>query len=391
MNANELAQLEDPDLYAAELQHWLMTEGPRSPWVRQLMRVARRHPDAELDRIFETKLAEYKRAMREERVPTLWNLPVRALEWLTDNARFTPPREVLMTLVYVVLVLVAFEGLKSRLPRWDRLLEPAEVPTAARLFSRDNGALASYRVPAPVDVRERVDEWFATELSRAAQSDSFRQAVAEQVSRVLMAPTYEEGNGSDSAAPGDMLRQLVREQLRAAVGELEQPVGEAVAAARPGERAVAEIRDALAQADLAAQTAAAVKNVVADQKLPDLIARELSAKIKELDVKQIVRKAVTDGLADADVSEKIAVLLRQSLESEEWRKQVQGAINTAGGTAEAQAAFQQKVQAWFDSDAFRKSLSKAVLQALAAGKGAAPQTEPNAETVSATDAKGDGG
>lgn len=116
MTTAEMSQLQDPDLYASELQHWLMIAGPRSKPVRDLMRVARRHPEAELERIFETKLAEFKRAHREDRKPTLLNLPVRIVEWLTENAKFTPPRDVLMTLVYVVLVLVLFEGVKGIVP-----------------------------------------------------------------------------------------------------------------------------------------------------------------------------------------------------------------------------------------------------------------------------------
>src|SRR5687768_17172151 len=92
----------DPAAFSDEVHFALLNEGIRGPRLRQLMRLARH--DAELEAILETKVAEFRRYVRETRTPTWWNLPVRGLEWISDNARFTPPREVFMTLVYVVLV-----------------------------------------------------------------------------------------------------------------------------------------------------------------------------------------------------------------------------------------------------------------------------------------------
>ena len=90
----------------------LLNEGLRGPRMRELLSMAR--VDSELGRIFEMKVAEFRRFLRESPVPTWWNLPLRAGEWLADNAQFTPPREVFMTLVYVVLVLVGIEAAKRR-------------------------------------------------------------------------------------------------------------------------------------------------------------------------------------------------------------------------------------------------------------------------------------
>lgn len=393
MNRIELAQLEDPDLYAAELQHWLMTEGPRSPAVRQMMRLARRHPDAELDRIFETKLAEYKRALREERVPTFWNLPVRGWEWLTDNARFTPPREVLMTLVYVVLVLVAFEGLKNRLPIGEWLRERGEVPTPFRAISRSQESFAPHRNPAPADVHERVDDWFAAELTRAASSDIFRQALAVEVARSVTGSRSLAGNaeGSDHNDPVESLRQLVREQILEVVTDLDRPIGEAVTAAIASENGAAEIRRALASTDLTGQTVAAMKAAVAEVKLPEQLAGEVAAKLQELDVKAMVHQAIVASLADIALKERVAVILQKALAADESRIELQGVVKTVVRSSETRAAFEQNLQSWLKSDDFRKQLTKAMTQASAAEKKDEPPGQAAAETVPPSEKKGDGG
>lgn len=104
--------LQDPDQFSARLHHLLLTEGARSAGVRSLMRLARQTPGGELDLLFEAKLREWRRFERESRKPTLWNLPIRLAESLWDHIQFTPPRDVVMTLVYVVLVLAGMEGAK---------------------------------------------------------------------------------------------------------------------------------------------------------------------------------------------------------------------------------------------------------------------------------------
>src|SRR5688572_2180529 len=106
-------ELKDPDLFADELQYWLLATGPRSEGVRQLMRLARRHPGAELSRSFESKLAEYRRYRRESRRPTVWNLPARAFEAVWEDARFTPPVHAVTTLIYVVIVIFGLEGVRQ--------------------------------------------------------------------------------------------------------------------------------------------------------------------------------------------------------------------------------------------------------------------------------------
>ena len=99
----------NPDQYARDLHKALLLDGPRSATVRRLNRVARKNPGAELERIFETKVAEFKRHHRETRVPTWRNAPQRAVEWVMEQSSFTPPKDVLMTLVYVVIALLSVE------------------------------------------------------------------------------------------------------------------------------------------------------------------------------------------------------------------------------------------------------------------------------------------
>ena len=284
MNPTELAQLEDPDLYAAELQHWLMTEGPRSQGVRQLMRLARRHPDAELERIFETKLAEYKRAHREDRVPTLWNLPLRGLEWLTDSARFTPPRDVLMTLVYVVIVLVIFEVVKGRTVL-ENVFGGAEIPSAYRGSRRpaDEWDEETLRAPsATAEQTSRVDQWFVRELSQAAESSEFGERLAR-----LMAKTIGDSQGARDRLESRLESQEIEAELQKAVrsaltsllvdpdsGGVSEMTAE-VPTARRNENAGSESRPAAALDDESTRIAAAVRKIVDSEKSRDALRQAL--------------------------------------------------------------------------------------------------------------------
>ncbi len=64
-----------PDHFAADLHTCLLCDGIRSSAVRRLRRIA--WGKAELERIFETKVSEFRRFNRESRVPSVANLPAR--------------------------------------------------------------------------------------------------------------------------------------------------------------------------------------------------------------------------------------------------------------------------------------------------------------------------
>src|SRR5687768_13755500 len=100
-------RLDDPAVFSDEVHFAILHEGLRGQRLKKLMRVARKN--AELEAILETKLSEFRRYLRETRQPTASNLPARIVEWLSDNVRFTPPKQAFMTLVYVVLVLVGLD------------------------------------------------------------------------------------------------------------------------------------------------------------------------------------------------------------------------------------------------------------------------------------------
>lgn len=169
----------DPDLFSAEVHHCLLTQGLRSRRLRGLMRAARRN--AELERIFETKVTEFRRYLREIRTPTIWNLPLRAGEWLADNARFTPPREVMTTMAYVAFVLVGVEVVKSWRP-WDygsRMSSDSRRIVARRAtFETD---VDSYSAPRDsANSLSNVDNWLAKELQHAAQSSEMQQVLKDR-------------------------------------------------------------------------------------------------------------------------------------------------------------------------------------------------------------------
>lgn len=180
MTANTSEMLRDPDLFSAEVHHCLLTQGLRSRRLRGLMRAARRN--AELERIFETKVTEFRRYLREIRLPTFWNMPIRAGEWLADNARFTPPRAVMTTLAYVAFVLVGVEMVKSWRP-WDH---------ATRTLADSRGFAAHWGTfePDPDSYSTRkestsslssVDHWLTKEFQQAAQSSEVQQVLQDRI------------------------------------------------------------------------------------------------------------------------------------------------------------------------------------------------------------------
>jgi len=167
--------LKNPDTFSDELHFALLREGLRGPLLRRLMRLAR--GDVELHRIYETKVAEFRRFLRVSRKPTLWNLPTRAVEWLTEGVRVTPPREVFMTLVYVVLAVLAVELAKqhaSPLLHQDSMLRSSALPLGLGLDRPE--------INSPVaDSLARIDGWMLAELTRVSQTDAWRTALAERL------------------------------------------------------------------------------------------------------------------------------------------------------------------------------------------------------------------
>lgn len=365
MNSNELHNLEDPDLFAAEMQHLLLTEGPKSKNVRQLMRLARRHPDAELDRIFETKLAEYRRASREDRVPSLINLPLRCWEWLFENARLTPPRDVLMTLVYVVVVLVLFEGLKEHVPLrqfFSQLLELRHGTAAPRETEYD-----PFRQPAPVqDVAANVDGWFTDELQRAAESPRFRDLLTRQIAETI---AKQEGQAAltevfDRLFAAETFQSSLRGRILESMGSLEPDLSKAIDQGKIKERIVGEVAVALGQDEFRAQVQQAVQDAFASQAVTDLVTSELSAKLKKVDFKTLVQQALPEMGADELLAEKLVAALKKATESVDVGQQMKSAAVEAAGSTDARNALQATIASLISSDEFKKQLAAAVRQAL---------------------------
>jgi hypothetical protein len=185
MSTNDQHELRDPDLFAADVHFCLLNDGLRSSQLRRLVRLARNN--AELERIFETKVAEFRRYLRESRVPSLWNLPIRIFEWLGDHAQFTAPREALTTLVYVVLALVVFDVMKSKLP-WDSLLGQPPVqnlPFAKVPLYQTEVEMTSLRSKANAETSSKIDDWLVKELQQAARSAGLEQLLTHQIQQGL--------------------------------------------------------------------------------------------------------------------------------------------------------------------------------------------------------------
>lgn len=225
MNSTESTELRDPDTFSADLHYCLLSQGLRSKRLRALLRLAR--GNGELERIFETKVNEFRRYLRETRVPTAWNLPIRTIERFTDNARFTPPREVLTTVAYVIFAVVGIDAAKSWLP-WDRNVTHPESPThmvvkKAR-FDVDSDELWN-STPVPGDTTAKVDDWLEKELRRATESPEWQRLLAERLKSTTASISFD-SEKMETALKGavqqwfssDEFKQMAADAVRKAVG-----------------------------------------------------------------------------------------------------------------------------------------------------------------------------
>ncbi len=171
--------LKNPDIFSTELHFALLSEGLRGPLHRKLMRISR--SDAELGRIYETKLGEFRRYLRISRRPTLWNLPTRVMELLSDTVKVTPPREVFMTLVYVVAAVMVLELAKRQWFSSEPTSELSSGPLHLDIAYRDPND------PAPLTRTHfpQLDDWMIAELERVCRSDAWRAALARHMSESL--------------------------------------------------------------------------------------------------------------------------------------------------------------------------------------------------------------
>lgn len=181
----------DPDVYASDLHRSILVDGRRSSKVRMMWRLAQNEPGAELERIFETMVAESKRAEREARTPSIWNLPTRSFEWLFEHARFMPPREVITTLFYVGVLIFGVEFAKGRYyaSQTDELL--SNTLFTSSISDSLDGSEGAVGFTQDSDVTNRVDKWFSDEVAdamdRVLESERFsaklRSAVVEAINR----------------------------------------------------------------------------------------------------------------------------------------------------------------------------------------------------------------
>jgi hypothetical protein len=212
--------LTNPDAFSAELHFALMTEGLRGPRMRRLMRRAR--GDGELERIFEVKVSEFRRYLKASRAPRLSNLPLRIWERFSDNVRFTPPKEVVLTLVYVGLAMLGIELIKQR-------REPTIVATHAFASPLE---FNDFAYPLPASTRSastseelsRLESWMVEELQQASQSPQWRDAIAKQLAASIEAIDLESLLATRLKAMIDAPKFNARVSEEVAESELSHPL-----------------------------------------------------------------------------------------------------------------------------------------------------------------------
>ncbi|MFO0979774.1 MAG: hypothetical protein U0996_25470 [Planctomycetaceae bacterium] len=221
----------DVALFASEIHYCLLNGGVRSRSMKRLGRLARKNPD--LAQVLDIKVAEFQRVLREERIPTLWNLPARITEWMSDRAKFTAPREIVTTLAYVVFAVVAVDTVKTRVP-WKAL--------ANRVLNGDHYVAANsneefdlFSIP---EARPRIrfsepadslgTEPILTSVSpqnaekKLSPVEELDAMISERILHVMETPEFREAlikkladaQGTSPAKPDDkMVREIIRNEL----------------------------------------------------------------------------------------------------------------------------------------------------------------------------------
>ena len=181
-------KLLDPDYFAAELHTCLLMDGIRSPSIRRLRRVAWGKP--ELERIFEIKVSEFQRYEREARQPTLSNLPIRAFEWVWENAKFTPARDVGWTILAIILTISTVELSKFLLDKYKPIELDKYQTKETALLSDEKGE----------ELVRQVDRWLAGKLANVLSSDQ----IESSLQKVL----------HDRISSGDLLADYVDRRVK---------------------------------------------------------------------------------------------------------------------------------------------------------------------------------
>jgi hypothetical protein len=342
MNHEDEKLLADPDLYAAALHHWLLTEGARSAHVRHLTHLARRVPGAELERIFETKLAEFNRYRRDTRTPTLWNLPVRAYEWLAEHAKFTPVRE-LYVLGCVVVVLVGMEVVKRYWSGAEELTNGHGHWNGSSLESALPGVTLADGGLGPADPVSEVDRWLASGLKAAANSPAFQQLLGQKL---------------QASIDGHTLEKPLQDQLRRLVGaeEFRAIVRNGVAESIDVAAITAKVRQAVDSAAPADELQAKVKSAVGSPQTADSLRATIAQAVKPDELQALIRAGV-----------------QNYFQSEEFRAAVRQAL------AAASAAPDKKKEPGPAAPPKEPAAKGAAPPKEPAAKGAAPAKEPAAK------------
>ncbi|HEY4261605.1 MAG TPA: hypothetical protein VGM98_15655 [Schlesneria sp.] len=337
MTTNDRDLALNPDLFASEVHFCLLNDGVRSRSLRRLWRIAK--GDSELERILEIKVAEFRRAMREGRTPTLWNMPTRTFEWLTENARFTPPREVLTTLAYVAVMLVGMDALKSEVP-WSRVWSGSGHTNSSTLMRPSYESDADlFRSPsvATMDASSKVDEWLVAELKRAADSSDWSQAMARRLAESL-----------DKLPLNEL---LIRKVTQATEEATLQQMNSAVA------------RDFVTDLDtgaLAKQVAESLRTALSARQTNDLAIAILKSRITSLDWKLLLNEATSAIGADPVATDKLTAALLQTVELADAEQQVATPTAGASNPSDSTTALRQSVQAAISSDVFEAAVRKSV-------------------------------
>jgi hypothetical protein len=217
--------------FSAALHYALHKEGMRGPMVHELLREARKHRS--LKRIFDIKRSEFVHHRRSERRATVWNAPVRLVEWAADYAKVIRPPDVTTSLVLVVLVLIGFERVKSGL----NFFEPSVSAADPRLNT------------------QAVQEWLHHGWKDRKATSSTQTEKASQ---------------SDVDSIRQMIQSEVQEQLRGAnmQKEISRAIRESIAQAMPAESMNQQLRSWLDSDDFKRAIASALKPPVPATRTP---------------------------------------------------------------------------------------------------------------------------
>ncbi|MFC1597129.1 hypothetical protein ACFL5Q_04210 [Planctomycetota bacterium] len=353
------------ETFRDEMQHRVVKHGPRSKPVREAIGFARRHEDPEFYHIAMEKTNAQKQYLRETYGPT-------PLERVVDFIRLGSPREILVTLILVFLVLFVFDSTESWMSDGPvQAFDELDVDVLAErmgLYMRDEAA-----GPAP----ELLDQQLSDRLGESIDKANIDQLLAGKVQAAM------EESGIDELAVTQLAARLSSTDLEKL---LTRKIEQALDGPGMAQFVVKEVQEQLQTANLQEVLLARLKDALAGADLDQKISDQIDRRLAEFDgqmaqrmesVNERVLASVDQALDAAGLKHRIAARVDEQLAR--FDEDLAQRISTALPPESAKSQVNDAVKELLVTDAFIDRLATAIKDRMEAKK--SPGSEESHEPV----------